>query len=124
MKLVNLILAALYLLFAFVQVNDPDPVRWILIYGVLAVSCILAAFGVYYRLALLALLVLCSVYAVALFPGVQEWMRQDNPLMLFDGIARMEYPFVEEAREFLGLFICIAVLVMHLIRSRRVAGRT
>ena len=33
MRIVNFILAIMFLLFAFVQINDPDPVIWILIYG-------------------------------------------------------------------------------------------
>ncbi|HYI78522.1 MAG TPA: transmembrane 220 family protein, partial [Chryseolinea sp.] len=37
MRIVNFILAVLFLLFAFVQINDPDPVIWILIYGAMAV---------------------------------------------------------------------------------------
>ena len=30
MRIVNFLLAILFLVFAFVQVNDPDPVLWIL----------------------------------------------------------------------------------------------
>jgi hypothetical protein len=38
--------------------------------------------------------------------------------MLFDDIAKMQYPYIEESREFLGLVICILVLVMHLFAAR------
>ena len=70
MKALNLLLAAMFILFAFVQINDPDPVLWILIYGLMAVACILAAFGYYYPKALTVLLLLYLVYSFFPLPGV------------------------------------------------------
>jgi hypothetical protein len=122
MKVFNLILAVMFLLFAFVQINDPDPVTWILIYGVMVVVCILAAFRYYskaYRIGLVVLLVSFSAYALVLLPGIKEWLAQDDQSVLFDDIAKMQHPFIEESREFLGLLICVMVLIMQLIRSRK-----
>ena len=119
MKIVNLILAVMFLLFAFVQVNDPDPVLWILIYGSMAVVCILAAFRVYSRIGLVILLVAFFAYAIILLPGFNEWLKQDDKSALFDDIAKMNHIYIEETREFLGLLICCAVLILQLIRSRR-----
>lgn len=119
MKIVNLILAVMFLLFAFVQVNDPDPVLWILIYGSMAVVCILAAFRVYSRIGLVILLVAFFAYAIILLPGFNEWLKQDDKSALFDDIAKMDHIYIEETREFLGLLICCAVLILQLIRSRR-----
>ena len=59
------------------------------------------------------------LYSIVYIPGVLEWLRQDNKAMLFDDVAKMQYPYVEEAREFLGLLICIIVLVVLVIRARR-----
>ena len=118
MKVLNLVLAAMFLLFAFVQINDPDPVLWILIYGLMAVSCILAAFQYYYPKVLVALLIAFVAYSFVFVSGVIEWMQSDDKAMLFDDIAKMQYPYIEESREFLGLFLCIVVLIMHLLRWR------
>lgn len=115
MKVLNLLLAVLFLLFAFVQVNDPDPVIWILIYGVMAVACIMAAFRKYYPLAHVVVLIVYIAYSFEFVSGVAEWFRSDDKSMLFDDIAKMQYPYIEESREFLGLMICILVLIMHLI---------
>lgn len=117
MKAVNLVLAVLFLVFAFVQINDPDPVLWILIYGVMAVACILAAFGYFYPKVLGVILVLYAAYSLVSVSGVVTWLQSDDKSLLFDDIAKMQYPYIEESREFLGLFICILVLVMHLITS-------
>lgn len=123
MKLLNLLLAAMFLLFAFVQINDPDPALWILIYGLMAVACVLAAFRHYYPGAISVLLIIFLAYSFFYLPGVIEWLNSEEKSLLFDDIAKMQHPYIEESREFLGLFICIAVLVMHLLtwRSRRSA---
>jgi hypothetical protein len=119
MKVVNFFLAVVFVLFAFVQVNDPDPVIWILIYGAMAVICVLAMFSFYPRKFLIGLLVLFVLYGLVFIPGVIEWLKQDNKSELFDEIAKMRHPYIEETREFLGLFICIAVLVLQLVRAEK-----
>lgn len=119
MRIVNFILAIMFLLFAFVQINDPDPVIWILIYGAMAVLCIMAIFEFYPTKFTIGLLVLYILYSIVYVPGVLEWLRQDNKAMLFDDVAKMQHPYVEEAREFLGLWICIIVLIVFVIRARR-----
>jgi hypothetical protein len=119
MKVVNFFLAVVFVLFAFVQVNDPDPVIWILIYGAMAVICVLAMFSFYPRKFLIGLLVLFVLYGLVFIPGVIEWLKQDNKSALFDEIAKMRHPYIEETREFLGLFICIAVLVLQLVRAEK-----
>lgn len=124
MKVLNLVLAALFLVFAFVQVNDPDPVLWILIYGLMAVACVLAAFGRYYRIASITLLVLYAGYSVVYLSGVMEWMRSNDKSMLFDNLAKMQFHYIEESREYLGLIICIAVLIMHLFSARALARKS
>src|SRR5688572_28332031 len=122
MRIVNLLLAVMFMVFAFVQINDPDPVVWILIYGAVAVICILAAFRYYPRIAIIVLLLALVVFSFQFFDGVTEWFRQDDKSILFDDIAKMDHPYVEESREFLGLIICIIVLLVHLVLSRRPAS--
>ncbi|HEX6224750.1 MAG TPA: transmembrane 220 family protein [Chryseolinea sp.] len=119
MRIVNFILAVLFLLFAFVQINDPDPVLWILIYGAMAVLSIMAIFEFYPTKFTIGLLVLYALYGIVYVPGVLEWLKQEDKSMLFDDVAKMQYPYVEEAREFLGLFVCIIVLIIFIVRARR-----
>jgi len=119
MRIVNFLFAAMFMVFAFVQINDPDPVIWILIYGVMAVLSIMAIFEFYPRKFLIGLLVLFIAYSLVYIRGVLEWLRQDNKGDLFDDVAKMQHPYIEESREFLGLMICVAVLVFYLYRSRR-----
>lgn len=118
-RVVNFLLAAMFMLFAFVQLNDPDPVIWILIYGSMAVFCILAMFEFYPQKVMIAVLIVFAVYSVTYFDGVMAWLQSENKAALFDEVAKMETWYIEEAREFLGLLICIIVLGFYLLRSRR-----
>jgi hypothetical protein len=119
MRVVNFLLAALFLVFAFVQINDPDPLVWILIYGAMAVVCVMAIFAYYPLRFMIALLVAYIGYSFFYIDGVSEWMKQENKAALFDEIAKMEHWYIEEAREFLGLMICVVVLVMYIVLARR-----
>jgi hypothetical protein len=119
MKVVNLVLAVMFLAFAFLQINDPDPILWILIYGSMAVICILAAFRIYSKIAIILLLGGFIGFSFVFIPGLKEWMAQENQSVLFDDLAKMEHPYIEESREFLGLMICVVVLVIQLVRARK-----
>ena len=122
MRILNFILALMFLAFAFVQVNDPDPIVWILIYGAMATLCIMAAFNYYPRkflIALLAAYVAYGIYMLIYHPGVLEWLQRENKADIFDDVAKMENLYIEESREFLGVLICIAVSIYLVIRSSK-----
>lgn len=112
----------MFMAFASLQVNDPDPALWILIYGAMAVVCVMAIFEYYNKILLAVLAVAYTIYCFILWPGVAEWFRQDDLGILFDEVMKMEYPYIEESREFLGLVICLLVLIFYGIRSLRKVG--
>lgn len=120
MKYLSIFFALMFMAFAALQVNDPDPILWILIYGVMAVVSVMAIFDYYNRKLMTGLTVLFAAYMIILFPGVSEWLQQDNKSALFDDVMKMEYPYIEESREFLGLLICQVVLALYFFRSFRV----
>lgn len=105
--------------FASLQLNDPDPVLWILIYGVMSVVCVMAIFEFYSKKLMVVLSIAFLVYCIFLWPGVAEWLKQENKGVLFDDVMKMEYPYIEESREFLGLLICLLVLAFYFVRSLR-----
>ncbi|HEY3405884.1 MAG TPA: transmembrane 220 family protein [Ohtaekwangia sp.] len=119
MRVVNFLLAVMFLLFAFLQLNDPDPVIWILIYGGMAVFCIMAMFEYYPKKVIIGVLVIFAGYSILYFDGVTAWLQSENKSELFDEVAKMRTWYVEEAREFLGLLICVLVLVVYWFRSLR-----
>jgi uncharacterized membrane protein len=119
MKILWFILAIMFLVFAFLQINDPDPVVWILIYGAMAVTCVLAMFKMYYPKIMIALAVIYVGYSILLVPGLIAWWRAPNRSLLFDDLAKMEHLYIEESREFLGLMICLFVLGLIAFQRRK-----
>ena len=122
MKVFNLIFFILFILFAALQYNDPDPYLWMPIYLYAAVLCWLAFRGKYYPTACLIGIVLYLGYAVYLFiekDGVWDWMTEHNA----DNIAgsmHAETPWIEDTREFFGLVILIVVLLIDYRRGRKI----
>lgn len=119
MKYLSIFFALMFMAFAALQVNDPDPVLWILIYGVMAVISVMGIFDFYNRKLLVGLGVMFIIYMIILFPGVAEWFHQDDKSVLFDDVMKMEHPYIEESREFLGLLICMFVLAIYIFRAFR-----
>ncbi len=117
MKVLNLVLCALFLLFGAVQYNDPDPWAWMLLYCFVAVMFGMAAFGHYYRPALIAGLAVCIIWMVTLIPDFIEWINVGMPNIAEH--MKAETPYIELTREFLGLVICILGLGFMLRRERR-----
>ena len=70
-------------------------------------------------MSLFALAAAYLVYMIILFPGALEWYQSSDRSLLFDDIAKMQYPFIEESREFLGLLICEVVLIAYLLIARK-----
>ena len=106
---------AIFFLFASFQINDPDPLPWICLY-LYAAFCSYNWFkngpDAYAKVGLFAFL----VGAVHLFPtNIATWLHAEEKAK---GLA-MDVPFVEEARESLGLGIAaIHCLVLLLFKKK------
>ena len=121
MKIFNIVFAIIFLSFAYLQFNDPDPMLWILIYGSMVVMCGLAAVNLYPKWVYLILLILFVGFSTIYIPSVLVWLQQDDLTALFDEVAKMEHLYIEESREFLGLMICVIVLVINFLQARRLS---
>ncbi len=112
-------LAIMFMAFTYLQFNDPDPLTWILVYGTMVVVCTMAAFNNYKRNLILIQAGAYIIYAVILWPGVMDWLGSPDRSALFDDLAKMEFAYIEETREFIGLLICLAVLGLYWFKSSR-----
>ena len=122
MKIANLILGVLFVLFAAVQYNDPDAWLWIVIYGAVAVAFFLAAAHRYSGLLYGAILVACIYEAVTLAPDFSNWIEMGTPNIATE--MKTEEPHIELVREFLGVLITLgAVLFLFWQSRRRFRGR-
>ena len=105
MKIANIVLAVLFSVFALVQINDVDPLRWIIIYGSVAVLFAFAAFGYFRRYAILGFGAILLIEFIRLMPEFINWINMGSPTIT--GKMKAESPHVEYTREFLGLLICL-----------------
>ncbi len=119
MKIIHVVLALMFLSFAALQINDPDPLIWILIYLNMVVLSALAFLKRYYKPWIGITAGLYFIYAIILFPGAMEWFHSPDRALLFDDLAKMQFPYIEETREFLGLVICLSVLGFQFFVSRK-----
>ena len=104
MKILSILLCLIFVLFAFVQINDPDPWIWIPIYLFSAYTEFCSSRNYFNPMLLMMLATGYLLGALFLFPfeNMAEWIHTEEQAKSLE----MKMPFVEEARESLGLFIC------------------
>jgi hypothetical protein len=115
MKVINGIFCFLFIVFAALQYNDPDPYIWVPIYVYTAVLCWFAIKQRYYPKAYIAGIVVYAMYAVyKVFDanGLLDWLNLHDAENLAETM-KAEKPWIEESREFFGLLILIGVLVIN-----------
>ena len=123
LKLFNIFFCIVFILFAAVQYNDPDPYVWIPIYLYTAILCWLAFRNKYFPGAYLLGVAVYATYAVYKFfdqNGVWDWMTKHHATNIA-GTMKAEQPWIEETREFFGLVILIVVLLIDYLYSKRKA---
>lgn len=100
LRFVNYLMIVLFSLAAVVQYNDPDPLRWMLIYGAACVASILYALKKLNWIAASAVIFISGIWALLKIPH----LTVDGFRHMMEEVS-MIYPGVEAAREFLGLLI-------------------
>lgn len=118
-RIVNGVWTILFTLAALVQLNDPDPVQWTLVYGLAAVACGDAARGTRYGWLAPGVGVIAALWAALLASHALPILVHTR---LFTTVEMMS-PEVEEGREFLGLLIVAGwmLLLVFAARGRRTA---
>ena len=117
-KIINIILVIIFLIFAFVQLNDSDAALWFTIYSFVALVSIMAIFNYYPIKLIYGATIISILYMFFLLPAVIDWLSENDKSIFFD---QMQYDklFIEQSREFFGLLIVIFALVFHYISSRK-----
>jgi hypothetical protein len=126
MKIFNLVFCILFILFAALQYNDPDPYVWMPIYLYAAVLCWLAFRKKYFPWAYLLGIGVYTIYAIYKFfdqNGVWDWMTKHHAANIADTM-KAEQPWIEETREFFGLIILIVVLLIDYFYGKRIKKQT
>ncbi len=115
MKIINLSLAVIFLLFALVQLNDQpgDILFWFVMYLFVAVISAFAAYKKYNMWAILLGLAVVVYELFRKFPTIAQWISDGMPSIVEE--MKASSPYVELAREYLGLVLCLIVLLYHYI---------
>ncbi|MDF2437763.1 MAG: hypothetical protein K0Q95_2139 [Bacteroidota bacterium] len=117
MKTFNVIFVVLFIIFAALQYNDPDPYIWIPIY---LYAALLSYFAIQKRynpslyLAGFVIYLSYSVYLMVDKTGVLSWMFEHDSENIAQSM-HAEKPWIEETREFFGLVIVLGVLLANTI---------
>lgn len=113
-NLVHLVMGVLLLLCAYIQLNDPDPYFWALLYTVCALVPLLSLFKHYYQVVGWVGLLLCSVGVGQSMSGMIEYLQHvgEEPLMQPMSDTKV---YIEEAREMLGSLFALVVVLTYFI---------
>lgn len=115
MRVLNFVLAGVFVVFAGLHFNDPDPIYWVAIYGGTALVALAKALGRYSEF--WAAVVIGGVIAgiMIAIPGVLNFVDYGSLDELFGKMTAAK-PYVESTREFGGLLIALIVLVSYVKR--------
>ena len=124
MKIFNYSFAIIFLIFAALQYNDPDPFLWIPIYLYPTYLCLQAARNqtvnqILYSIGLIGF-VPYAIYKMFDENGVIDWIKYHNAGSIASTM-KAETPWVEESREFFGLVIIIIVMTINYQKIKKMA---
>jgi hypothetical protein len=118
---VNIFFCLAFIGFAYLNLNDLDPWIWVPLYLVPAYFCGAIASGRFYPKLYLLFIGIFTVMAAYYFftpDGVWDWIIKYNKANIV-GQMHADKPYIEQTREFLGLFIVIVVLLGDYLAVRK-----
>lgn len=116
MKFANIFFVIIFFLFAFLQLNDTDPLLWFSLYLVGAILCLLSFFKIDQSALLWLALIFYGIFAAYLFfspNGVLSWYRDYNAENIAQSMTTKK-PWIEATWEFFGLLILCFAIVLNL----------
>jgi len=126
MKFFNIFFSIVFILFAVVQYNDPDPYLWVPIYLYPALLCYFKVMQKpIHKMAYWAGFLVFGAYAIyKMFDinGIIDWVQLHNASNLVSTM-KAEKPWIEESREFFGLVIILLVLGFNYFKDYRAQSK-
>ncbi|MFM1928952.1 MAG: hypothetical protein RL387_280 [Bacteroidota bacterium] len=116
MKTFNYLFTLIFIIFAALQYNDPDPFLWIPIYLYPAFICFQEARNIkvlkeLYQIGFIGF-VPYAIYKMFDTNGIIDWIKFHNASSIASTM-KAETPWVEESREFFGLAIILIVMAIN-----------
>lgn len=101
----------LLLAFSVVQWNDPDPVLWIAFYLLCAAVPLLALLNKPLKIVAILAIIACVIEMTRTASGAYNYYLHMAEEPLMQGM-NPNKPYIEEAREFLGALIALAIVII------------
>lgn len=116
-KIKNLILFILFVIFAILQLNDPDGKLWFSIYFIVSLICLYNNFKPVPKSILILSIIALMSYSVFHFSLFIDYLNTENKEEIF-GEMVYDKPYLEGTREFIGLLLA-ALGIMYQIKIRK-----
>ena len=116
-KIKNLILFILFVIFAILQLNDPDGLLWFSIYFIVSLICLYNTFRAIPKSILILSITVLITYSTFHFSLFIDYLNTENKEEIF-GEMVYDKPYLEGTREFIGLLLA-ALGIMYQIKIRK-----
>ena len=116
MRITHLIVAIIFIAFGIVQLNDPDPYLWVVVYLGVAACAIGYYFKRYLKWLALVGLVGCLIGVIMISPDFISWLGDGMPSIV--NSMKAETPYIELVREFLGFLIAAIAYGIYFAKIR------
>ncbi len=116
-KYLNIIIAALFIVFAIVQINDPDPWLWVAMYLYVAVCILLFTFTNKSKYPLMIGGLLSLGISLGYIPDVISWVKDGMPSIASS--MKAESLYIELVREFFGLLITAGAFIFYYFAEKK-----
>jgi len=116
-KIKNLILFVLFVIFAVLQLNDPDGKLWFSIYFIVSLICLYNTFKPVPKSILILSIIALMSYSVFHFSLFIDYLNTENKEEIL-GEMVYDKPYLEGTREFIGLLLA-ALGIMYQIKIRK-----
>jgi len=115
MKYLHLLVAVLFCLCAYWQLNDPDWNQWVAAYGVVAFIALRYFFGGLRPVVALLPAVVLFAWWSTYVPEFLQWVQDGTPNIATE--MKTEEPHIELTREFFGLLLCWGTLAFYVWKA-------
>ena len=116
-KIKNLVLFILFVIFAILQLNDPDGKLWFSIYFIVSLICLYNTFKPVPKSILILSIIALMSYSAFHFSLFIDYLNTENKEEIF-GEMVYDKPYLEGTREFIGLLLA-ALGIMYQIKIRK-----
>jgi len=106
----------IFLLFSYVQLNDTDGNKWMIIYSMIAILGILSLCKLLKQIYVLFVFMFLAGYILSNINLLTTWIEAGQPAFIDYEPTNIQE--VENIREFLGLIICFFMCGIYLILTK------